>query len=966
LDRKRWIGNSVNKSTNASGFIKTLDHLQSLPDHKSWLGDYEVEMRMLDGSWHLRRIIWNKEKIFLSRSGEHRVFESIPLTEISKVFIEDQTHGKKKSSTDVRPRVTHDPEQITAAHQPDPASANGTPSNVFWGKFATVFNHTRPSLIARLSNKQSEGQVQSTFRGKGYRDILQIKTVVDGYNCGRTYHLRFRSNQLCAEVLRELNLRSNAAVQAEKQIAWILQYQGAARTIYESSWFQLFTALLITGNFAINIAQAQLNNQLVGPDGSPTETSVKLSNAEFSFTVLFTVELLFHAYARWGTDFWKERYNVVDIIAVSLSWAALGGHDLSASTVRMIRAFRVFRLIGKNRTFRAIAGTFLGSIIPVFNVYIILLLFVGIYAVIGVTYFSVDAPLEFGIFHRAVISLLRLPAGDAWLDGLPRFDWGAAGFVDTFIFVVNWTLLPIAVALLINNFIVLSENDDASLRECARALLRRIGVENHPLDPLVENLIRQFVDDGDLTDRLSRMFQDLDLDGSGWLNFNELCAALKNLEYHPRIHMTELDFSSFTDDGRFCDEVGRLDADGFEQAMRRELRRYVHRNLADVLCLGNPRSLSELDDAPEGRRGSAASSSSLSSLATANGLPAPLPLAEGASLASLKRLALDFALSKNAEGRIQRSGSSRSLVDKVLRLEAEKIRTRFKLTEKHSQGVALSENKLSAERETSHHGERGDGIEAANGDNLTHRGAIDSDHTEGNSYIPHNTGREMPANRGAYLCDAAALSTNQSAGGDDIHFFPPTAPNSIIQRALKMFPILETDGNLLIESSCANPPDNFCKQNGIGSVMISDTVQSASGLTESVDPVYSLLSPHYRNSISSDMRSVSASKPPAIGPQDADFGSNPFREIAGVKGQEDLELTEAEESWFREEILQMRDAYLQEMRALRAEFRCEVQAFREQARSLVSRLARVRNQNSGTFADSNLNEESSSMLAMQL
>ena len=47
--------------------------------------------------------------------------------------------------------------------------------------------------------------------------------------------------------------------------------------------------------------------------------------------------------------------------------------------------------------------------------------------------------------------------------------------------------------------------------------------------------------------------------------------------------MTELDFASITSNGQLCDEKGMLGAAEFEAAMRKEIRRYAQRQLADAL-----------------------------------------------------------------------------------------------------------------------------------------------------------------------------------------------------------------------------------------------------------------------------------------------------------------------------------------------------------------------------------------------
>ena len=54
-------------------------------------------------------------------------------------------------------------------------------------------------------------------------------------------------------------------------------------------------------------------------------------------------------------------------------------------------------------------------------------------------------------------------------------------------------------------------------------------------------------------------------------------------ELTPRIHLNESDFSVITNNGELCDEKGRIGPRAFEQAMRKQLRLYAQRQLADTL-----------------------------------------------------------------------------------------------------------------------------------------------------------------------------------------------------------------------------------------------------------------------------------------------------------------------------------------------------------------------------------------------
>ncbi len=128
------------------------------------------------------------------------------------------------------------------------------------------------------------------------------------------------------------------------------------------------------------------------------------------------------------------------------------------------------------------------------------------------TYFCELSPSEFCSFDRAFVALFRISAGDAWIDSLPYVNddgstnLGAVFFLDSFILVVNWTLLPITLAILVNNFVIISTESENEERERAYVEKRGHNMITYPLDPLIDYLTKQYVDDADLSDRLQRLF----------------------------------------------------------------------------------------------------------------------------------------------------------------------------------------------------------------------------------------------------------------------------------------------------------------------------------------------------------------------------------------------------------------------------------------------------------------------------
>ena len=103
-----------------------------------------------------------------------------------------------------------------------------------------------------------------------------------------------------------------------------------------------------------------------------------------------------------------------------------------------------------------------------------------------------------------------------------------------------------SVAVLLDNFVNASAKDEerARLQEIEEA--KSFKEIRNPLEPLLIRLIKGYVDDADLSRRLSTLYHILDSDGSGGLSSEEFCTAMKKLGAH--IHVSRSDFNFITDD----------------------------------------------------------------------------------------------------------------------------------------------------------------------------------------------------------------------------------------------------------------------------------------------------------------------------------------------------------------------------------------------------------------------------------
>ena len=125
-------------------------------------------------------------------------------------------------------------------------------------------------------------------------------------------------------------------------------------------------------------------------------------------------------------------------------------------------------------------------------------------AILGTTFFGSLAPTSYGRFDQALISMFCVAAGMGWTSSIPGINpdgsvnFGSVFFIASFVVVVNWTLLQICVAVLLDSFI----RTRRSQQEVASC-----GTIRSTLDPLLECLAWDYADNHDLSRRLVKLFE---------------------------------------------------------------------------------------------------------------------------------------------------------------------------------------------------------------------------------------------------------------------------------------------------------------------------------------------------------------------------------------------------------------------------------------------------------------------------
>jgi hypothetical protein len=144
---------------------------------------------------------------------------------------------------------------VAFAHMDEDTLVDAIPSSEITGIF-DMSQNVVPSRngSARLNRKEQTVETISHIDvaehlGFGQMNtstnILQIQTMVDGYNSGRTYHLRTSSQEECTSLVDALSKKSKLARKMAEARTRFEKYQQKVGLVVTSTAYQCFIAFLI-------------------------------------------------------------------------------------------------------------------------------------------------------------------------------------------------------------------------------------------------------------------------------------------------------------------------------------------------------------------------------------------------------------------------------------------------------------------------------------------------------------------------------------------------------------------------------------------------------------------------------------------------------------------------------------------------------------------------------------------------
>lgn len=471
-------------------------------------------------------------------------------------------------------------------------------------------NGSRLRLVFRRMSQELSGSANYSpapaplpSAGAGQRQEMCefcISTAADGGHSVRYYYIRAQNEAECAEWVAYLTKASQVAKRQYDSTNAFLRIKSRCASIYHHDLSQMLVALLIGLSFVTNVLEVQLN---------PAETDLELtrlfSDVDIVFTVLFVLELLLNLFVHWLRPFFQEWWNIFDFVVVSVSVISLFTSSIGSATamrsIRLMRAFRVLRLFGRLQELRNIVEALGRSLVPVASAFTIVTLVLCVYAIVGVQLFHEEQQDSFGNFGKALYTMFAASTMDGWQElvaipfisedeaaasaTVPTAHVGLILFFVSFFLIVAWTLLPVVIAVLLDNFSG-AINDSRKAQD--RDKLKSSGLDRteHILDPLLEVLCQHESED-DLKQRVENLFYALigEVDGDK-LSAHSFIVNLARKRFRGNsctIHLSYEDFHALTRHGLLCGRDGCLSVENFQDIMQLELKAYVERQVSKEL-----------------------------------------------------------------------------------------------------------------------------------------------------------------------------------------------------------------------------------------------------------------------------------------------------------------------------------------------------------------------------------------------
>ncbi len=205
-----------------------------------------------------------------------------------------------------------------------------------------------------------------------------------------------------------------------------------------------------------------------------TENSSNIATVQYIILGFFVLELIARFMGRESNrEYFTDGWNYFDVFVVGISFvpeSMVGGTDISV--LRTLRILRLFRILRQLEELRLITAVLLKSIRSLEYSGLLFLIFMYVYAVIGVSIFKANKftsvvqwsgnPLSvdpYGSIGEAMFTLFRILTGEDWTDlrynllaQTPNLDVIVTLYHVSWMIISGFLLVNLVVGAVVNNY----------------------------------------------------------------------------------------------------------------------------------------------------------------------------------------------------------------------------------------------------------------------------------------------------------------------------------------------------------------------------------------------------------------------------------------------------------------------------------------------------------------------------------
>jgi hypothetical protein len=323
--------------------------------------------------------------------------------------------------------------------------------------------------------------------------------------------------------------------------------------------------------------------------GDPTVMLV-LDNAILAvFTFESAVKIV--AEGKEPINFFKDSWNLFDFVIVAMSYVAMAIPAIPSSVVRLMRLLRVLKLAKTVPALRAVVESLMAALGSVGYVMIMILVVNYIFAVLGMVLFRTNDRTHWGSLLSAMFTVWQVETLDSWdevlyinmygcdkygyynLAGEPvqarackeddiiAYGWIATGYFVVLV-ILGGLVLPtvligvVSIAFEQSTKEILVEMNEGSVVDMIAATAKSWfpnfltdkelnqfnevynalntdgdgGLDRDEIQPFLDHLVKEYLDNGISPKQMDEMFEIVDADGSGEINFSEFLWFLLSIK----------------------------------------------------------------------------------------------------------------------------------------------------------------------------------------------------------------------------------------------------------------------------------------------------------------------------------------------------------------------------------------------------------------------------------------------------